>query len=359
MKKKAHRKIKSSYKMILITILSVVFIASVYMLFRTFLLKEVKAVENVTYEYNIEKSIQYKVYLKENVLYDEEYLSEGMYYPMKLLDYMKIQYDIQYLGSEQSDINVEYQVFAKVNGYNMDGEVKTEYWTKEFPLTEIITGQMTSNSYNLSKSITLSMNKYSEFVDEVEKQTALILNNDITIHLVGSIKSNTSYGEVNEPIDLSLTSSLNNNLLNFSKSGLDHIQNSFKETEQKQLPVDKSKVTVFSLGICISLFLLVYVLFYTSKFDIHDILLDAVKRLKREYGSRMVELKTNVQRSYQNQFNVYSIKDLIKVSDELQKPIYFEKDDIHLVKDFKFHVQNGDDLYVFNVMESFDLLKVK
>jgi len=51
-------------------------------------------------------------------------------------------------------------------------------------------------------------------------------------------------------------------------------------------------------------------------------------------------------------YNVYSIKDLVKVSDEIQKPILYERDDKELVKDFKFFVQNGEELYEYCVLNS-------
>ncbi len=65
----------------------------------------------------------------------------------------------------------------------------------------------------------------------------------------------------------------------------------------------------------------------------------------KNYGSRIVALQSIPKMNYRQYYKVHSIKDLIKIADELQKPIFYEVDRDIIVRNSEFHVIEDDTIY--------------
>jgi uncharacterized integral membrane protein len=351
MSTKIRRKIGKNMKRLLLIITAIVFSILLFILLRTLLIKNTTEVEIEKYKYQLEKEINYEVYLAENKVYDDNVLGEDMFYPKKLIKDIKINYNLQYLGSSEVPIHVEYQILAKVNGYNIDDTDKYNIWTKTFPLTEVKTDEITDLNYSLNQSTTASLYDYIRFAEEAAEVTGVVLSNEVLFCLVGRITADTSYGIVDIPLDMTVSSSFNN-VLKFTKNGIDIATETFNEKIMKELPVNKTVVVVFSVLIIITLLAFIYLLLFTCDYEFKDILLNEVNKIKKDYGSRMVALQSEVLKLHNYQYIVHSMKDLVKVSDELQKPILFQIDENDIVKDYKFYVLRGDELYLYNVLDS-------
>ena len=84
---KAHMKLGKSKKLCGILLLCCGIIAAIVMILRTVYKKETIEKDIVKYEYQINKNINYKIFLKDNIIYDEDFLEEGLYYPRKLIEF--------------------------------------------------------------------------------------------------------------------------------------------------------------------------------------------------------------------------------------------------------------------------------
>jgi hypothetical protein len=325
---------------------------AVGVLIKTLLIEETVEKDVTQYEYNVEQNLQYQVHIINNKIYSENILGEGLNYPKKLVDYIKVDYGLNYIGTEEVPVNIEYQTFAKVSGFLVEDEVKTVYWTKEFPLSQAKTVEKTQSEFELTDSIKSPMAEFETFAIDSEEITGLILSYEVTFCLEGKLIADTPYGKLEKPIEMTVAAPLTKEAFTLEKGNLENITDKITTKVTETLPINKNIVFLCSLIAFICLLSFLYLLIFTINYDLKDTLISIMKKIIKNYGSRMVELHSDVMKTYQYQFDVRSMKDLIKVSDELQKPIYYEVDEEDIVKDFKFCVQNGNDLYTYNAMDS-------
>lgn len=348
---KAHMKLSKSKKICYIFILSCGLLVALYMMLMTIYKKETIEKDIVKYEYQIEKKLNYKVFLKDNIIYDEKYLEEGQYYPSKLIDYIQLVYTLDYTGTDTIPIQIDYQCFVKINGYNTQENIKEIYWTKIFPLNEEQKIEITDREVKLSEEFNVYLDGYNTFIKAAADELGINLSYDLIFSMEGTINAITSYGEVKQPFSFDI-SSLYGNMLYFSENGMDEVSGKLTQKQVEPVPLNKTRLAICISAAGVILLVLLYIIIFTSNYDLNDIVMLSIKKIQREYGSRMVSLQSNTIKSFKNVYDVYSIKDLVKVSDEIQKPILYERDDKELVKDFKFFVQNGEELYEYCVLNS-------
>lgn len=344
-------KLSKSKKVCYIVLLTCGLLAAIYTMIRTIRKEEITKKDIIKYEYQISKNISYQVFLKDNIIYDKAYLEEGLYYPRKLIDYINLNYDFEYKGSDVVPIQIEYQCVAKINGFNMQQNVKEIYWTKIYPLNDKKITKISDRELKVDEEFSVQLDSYIYFVNEATKELGINLEYEILFTMEGTLLAETPYGEVNQPFSFDIQSEFNNTC-KFSKNGVDMLRNNITEEVTEVVPLNIS-VVVFYIGISVLFILgILFLLIFTRDYELNDIVLNSIKKIQREYGSRMVALQGNTIKSYDYIYDVNSIKDLIKVSDEIQKPILYEIDEQELVKDYKFFIHNGEEFYEYCALDS-------
>ena len=120
-------------------------------------------VMNQTYyiEYTENSLVDYKVYLKENDFYEEEYLDKGQSYVASLIDNIKTDF-IYRLNMDASDVDYEYS-------YSVDAELRITDRTSNatiFSSTEVITpentvAQNSNNKLIINESVDVNYGEYN------------------------------------------------------------------------------------------------------------------------------------------------------------------------------------------------------
>ena len=112
--------------------------------------KDVKNEDSTVYSYDITADSSYKVYLKENGIYDSEWLDEGGMYPKKLTDHIELLLKLNFSGQGQVSAVVggNYSVNAVLEGVYVKDNDKKAVYTKTYPLKD---GELVSDeSGNIS-----------------------------------------------------------------------------------------------------------------------------------------------------------------------------------------------------------------
>ena len=352
MGKNARRKISKNTKFLFLIVFGAIFIVAAYLLIKEIGRDRTKDEIMEKFKYSLKKNITYQVYLKENHIYDEKFLDEDLYYPRKLIDYIKLDLELDYMASEEAPIQLEYEILAIISGFNISQGNKAVYLTKRFPITEKQIINITDRQYNVKEELDIYTDSYIDYINKAGEELGFILDYEILLGIEGHIMMNTPYGMVNIPLDGYIQSYFNN-ILKFEKSGMSDINDSIKETISIKEPIKLTNIILYSILLLCSFLALIYILLFTRDYELMDQVIFLVKKIQRDYGSRMVAIHNDSIKQCQYIYNVKSIKDLLKVSDEIQKPIFYEVDDDEMVKDFKFYVHNGDELYEYCVLESF------
>ena len=133
--------------------------------------------------YNANGNIDYKVYLKENNFYKDRYLGEGMTYVTSLVDYIDIYFNYNFDVSEKSDIDYEYNIFAKLVITPEDNS-KVLFDEKYILKSEnVVNNFYNSNKYNLSQSIKLDYNYYNDLANSFKSTYGVNCNSKLYVGL--------------------------------------------------------------------------------------------------------------------------------------------------------------------------------
>ena len=126
------------------------------------------------------------------------------------------------------------------------------------------------------------------------------------------------------------------------------IQGSVTETEEIILPVDRTKLAFLIVLMLLCIAAIPILLFVIKEPDELTMLRKKNNGLIKNYGSRMVAMKEIPDIEFSRYYQVYSIKDMIKIADEVQKPILYVPDENTAVRNNELFIINENSLYRWN-----------
>ena len=122
----------------------------------------------VSLKYQEDNDIDYKVYLKDNDFFEEDYIEKGKTYITSLIDHIEINYKYNIDFSDEVDAEYKYKVMAKIESNKAD--TTGNYWTKEIDITKEITEKVTNKpNYSINQQVSLNYNEYNELLNSFKK----------------------------------------------------------------------------------------------------------------------------------------------------------------------------------------------
>lgn len=332
MKKKVRLKIL--YKVLLFFILLVVGGIQLFLM--------LYEIDSSILKYKEKSDISYKVYVKPNEYFKEDYLEEGSTYIAPLIDYFELNYSYNNNFSEVVDYRGSYNVTADLVIYSSDNSSKP-VMTKKYTLLD-------NNEFSGSdKSIYLNVDKQKIDYDEYNK-IVQTLKKEITPSATLVINYNTRYtyktNRMDEEETINSTSSLqipiSNRTINvdLTKSNLDNT-NSIKQNSG----ISYFQVLFFMITVFLCLLDLVVIIYYLFKrIDDKDDYIKTKDKLLREYDRMITESKSRIEFNEDTTFiEIKSFEELIDVHDNLGLPIVFSE--IKENNSCEFIIKNNNDVY--------------
>ena len=168
--------------------------------------------EQVQVLYNEKSNIEYKVYLKDNNFFEEDYLEENRTYITSLIDYLDITFNYYIDLSKKLNGNYSYYIKGVISADKV-GNSSDSYWTKEYKLTDTITEEYTnSDKLEIRENIKINYQKYNELLTSFKTEYGLSMEGHLKIILVvlnnveSEILDRDIMKETNSELDIPLTS---------------------------------------------------------------------------------------------------------------------------------------------------------
>ncbi len=342
MKLKIHKKSKK----ILILIFALLLVLSSLQLFFILSAPKNAKTETILYQSNCEPKISYQVFIRPNEVYSGTVLSEGGIYSKKLLDYIKSDFNISYSGSKNVPLDIEYQMLATVNGYKAGNDQNEKiYWSKSFPLTEKKNIPNQEGTWNGKESVAFSLAAYDAFAVRAKDITGMNVNSELLVSMTGKVTAHIGDKNLETPFQVAVQMPLLEDTFQISAKNSDPVQKNIKEMSDSPIKFNKFRFFSYSFLFVISITGLLTMLFFTRDLNPQEMTEKRVNSIIKNYGSRIVALQNIPKMNYRQHYKVHSMKDLIKIADELQKPIFYEADPIKQVKNYEFYVIDNDALY--------------
>jgi len=206
-KESKHKKFYYSYNRRL-TVNVIMFVVT--LLFGLFFLKEAFTYEDAkVVNYSEHSNLDYKVYLKENYFYDEDYLPKDMLYVANLIDNIKVDFDYKFLIEEQIDLKFDYKILGKL--VISDQNEENVYYEKTYDLLGNKSVTLSENtSKNITETIVIDYSKYNKIANTFKSSYGLTTKSKLIV-----------YFTVNKEVlndNFSIGNSINNMVLNIPLS---------------------------------------------------------------------------------------------------------------------------------------------
>lgn len=342
MKFKIHKKSKKFIFLILILLL----LFSCLQLFISTAMPKTMNKETIVYEAACEPKLAYQVVINPNEVFPGTAQHEGEFYSKKILNHIQADFEVCYAGSKPTPLEIEYQILATVNGYQGKDSDKLIIWSKSFPLTnKKIMKEENSGAWSKNEQVNIQLGGYDAFAVRAKEITGMDVNNEVIVSMKGKIIAHANKKDLETPFDVNIRIPLMEDVFQITKSSLEPANNSITISKTVPEPINMLKTVSYISLLALCLVGIIIMIFFTREPNNDELLLKKANSTLKNYGSRIVALQKIPKMNYKQYYKVHSIKDLIKIADELQKPIFYEVDKDTLVKDYEFHVIENDIIY--------------
>ncbi len=318
--------------------------AAGYGLFRN-LTPKVVSEKDILYSYTMAVDSGYKVSLVENELYPEKVLGEDRVYARSLIDHLSIKFTAEYIGSKTAAISGNYSAAVVVEGYQLVGDSRKVIYEKNFPLTEnkVIKG---ADSVKIAEEVTVDINEYKAFADKADQILNAKPGREARVLFSGVILAKTEQGEINEPFMYSILLPLTNDLFSITKQAPITKADVIAETREIVMEPAAASFILPVTSLLIALAAIAALVFLTRPPTTEESYCSAFKGIMRKHGSRMVRLESLAAGPGDVQVTVADLDSLIKIADELQRPVCYALDEEGLPAAGLLYVPDGQRRYM-------------
>lgn len=354
-KEKSNHKFYFSYSAR--TILCILLLLIFFGLTLFFLFKTVNVFDSVTINYQENSDLDYKVYLKKNNFYEEEYLEKDMIYVANLIDKIVVDYKYFFNIDQKTDIDFTYDIVAKLSIID-DAEQKV-YYSKDYNLVTNKQYKMINGSvYNLNEQVAIDYDYYNSLANNFRQSYGI----NATSNLVVSLKINKVNGEnadikLNNDSVMLISIPLSEKAVNIEMQ-YNEINTSSYLAKERTISVGSSfSILLTIISLIITLILAVRLVrllsLLISKKSIYD---KYINKILIDYDRLIVENFSGPQLDNVNVIEIKKFEELLDVRDNLKLPILYYNVSKHL-KSY-FYIKHENDIYLM-VIKAVDLEREK
>lgn len=309
---------------------------------------------DVTYKQT--SNLDYKVALKPNDYYKEQYLNKGMQYIASLIDYINVDFNYNFKASDKLNYKYIYYINADVKVTDSNDENKIIYSKSEKITEEKILKKENSDSFSIKENVKVNYATYNDLVKKFKSSYAINADSNLELSLILEIEDEKGNKIKNkdETDKMTVKIPLTEQMINIK---LDYKEINNSENAKVYKEVNISNKILFTLSIIfivlagISIMLLSRFLNKTSrKKTAYELKLN---KILKEYDRVIITSRKSIKETG-TVVDVKSFEELLDARDNLEKPIIFNE--IHKGQKCVFIVNSDNESYRY-VLKQADLEK--
>ncbi len=292
-------------------------------------------------------NIDYKVYLKQNDFYDNDYLDKDMVYVASLINNVDTTVNYKLDLDKESNINYEYEIVGEIIIYNSSKE--SVFFKKEYSLSPKVNDKIKdSKELKIEKNIKINYGYYNNLATKFKRNYGVSSKSDFVVKLKLNYRNDDKSLNVSNNKELSLVIPLSENEVTIDSKNA-KVDGTNQVLGKKHLTIESSRKLVSSIILaCISLFFFVYILVnlfaiksVKSKYDKY------VDKVLREYDRLIVNTTSAPILNKSKVLNVNNFQELLDAHDNLGAPIMYYIEEEH--RKCTFYVNHDDEVFVLKV----------
>ena len=300
--------------------------------------------------YESQGKVNYSVFLLPNSLYDQKSLGEDQTYLSSLVDYIDPTYTYSFTGERPAAITGTYEIQAVLEGYLGDKDKISTLWQKQLTLLPPTSFSVKDKKLNITQKMPLKLVDFNNLIQRISDETKIKPLSKITVSMNVVLSAKTDQGVLQKKSTTSLEFPLSGNYFTITKDQAQSKPEVIEETQKVLKP--QNKILLVSLGLLTAAALigLGILLFGTEGMVIEKYAYTKeLKKIFKKHGTRLAALDSELTAAGEQQSIVHSIEDLVKISDELGKPIVYKYNDLDEIS--RFWVIDDNRFYVYVLSE--------
>ena len=331
-------------RVIVNTILFIVFIAGCF--FAATKTIERKKAEPITYSDT--NKIEYKVYLKDNEFYKDEFLGMNRAYVANLIDHIDIDYSYLFNIQTITKMGFNYRIIAQLIIENSKG---ISFVDEKYVVKDTVSKSINNTgTFAVNEHAVIDYGYYNYLANKFKIETGVDIISYLNVYLEVDKKTDESLNYViNDSNKANIKIPLSERALeiSFDANNL--------ETTKSITPAEEVVINYHYLALEIMLFIISTIFIVLIIKDLATLIKSKtaydkyVDKLLKNYDRLIVETKTKFDMSNYNVTSVKSFTELLDVRDNLKLPIVYYNIIEH--KKGIFYIKNNKDIFSLIVVE--------
>ena len=314
-----------------------------------------KTVNKDTYEkkeiiltYTNKLNATYDVDLIDNKFMNEKTLPMGKTYVTNLIDKINMNFDFLYEASNYTDLTYSYSIVGVLNGaYSKDGTAQ-KVWEKEYVLLEKTENKKSNNTISIRENIPIDVNKYNNEIYNFEQTLGMAITANLDVQLRVNIEGKINNTQINDNYVSNIVIELGEQTTEITGKLTDEtgetLYSTTTDTENNTI-----SIIVNSILIIVAFAWLKYISVNTTNLNtVRNNYKLELNRILKSCEDKVVKLSKNVELKGKEVIEVNDFGELIKLSEELYKPILYWNSNLKEESDFFVITNNVIYKFVLN-----------
>ena len=299
--------------------------------------------------YENKQEMNYEVNVNSTKLYDQKVVPAGQYYVSDYAESVLFNYVNTYIASVEAEIQGQYKITAEFRGYTQEqgeeGEKKMTVWSKNEVLKNTTLFTQTADKHQINEKIKVNLTQYNSFIKKLQEEENLSMPTEVILKIEGKETVKLPKEEVEMPILATAVIPITSDYFKIDQQVSQAVEG--KQTEEVITPLPINHKLMIAEGVVgfLSLIGCILVGIFVTDIEDKEKMARKIKGIYIEYGSKMVHVDTINKQGFKNIYKLNKLEDLIKLAEELEKPILVEQGQSSTQPNF--YVIEQQDLYSY------------
>lgn len=293
--------------------------------------------------YKLTSDSTYRVHLKPNSLFSNEWMEEGLLYPERLTDFVQINLNVEGVLTEAQKVSGEYEISVLLEGYQTRSEEKKVIYERRYPLKKGKLEEATTNHISFEETLQITPSAHKKFAEEAETVLGGKTSRDLYIVMDGTFliagqEKKLSY-QCPIPIE-------GEDFYEIQKP--EPVVENGEITEKSKVNVvpSLSEYILFLILSLIGLAILVIRAMFTRDLREDELLEVNLLKVMKKYGSRMVCLEELPEIGERSVLSLKNMRSMVELAEEVREPVLYCLGEDGLPKDAMFCVLSKEHVYL-------------
>ena len=299
--------------------------------------KEFTTIQNDIYTYNNNFKSDYSINVKENPFIEQSTLPSGETYVSDLINSIDMNIHYDYSDSQTLPIFYSYKIDAIIDAKYSDDGNQYSIWNKTYNLKSFEQTETNSNELTIDENLNIDYAKYHQEVQNFKQSLGMNVNTFLYIKLTVNTLATLDDKNIENEYTSNFSITLGDKIAIVDSKDNETKSDSVKQEHTNLIDnTNVSKVFISALTMFVSIYMIYFISCKTKK--LHSIKNNfklELNRIIKSCQDRIVIVENQVKTDAETTITVKDFGELIKLSEELYKPILcwisdnFDKNEAH------------------------------